>query len=114
MSELVAEVTDSNFENHVLQCAQLVLVDFWAPWCGPCRLVGPIVEAVAARYKDVARVVKVNVDDNVSISQRYGIKGIPTLILFRNGKETERIVGAASEKTIAEIIDRHSSKAVAA
>jgi thioredoxin 1 len=114
MSELVAEVTDGSFENDVLQCAESVLVDFWAPWCGPCRLVGPIVEAVAVHYKGVARVVKVNVDDNVSISQRYGIKGIPTLILFRNGKEAERIVGAASEKTIAEMIDRHSSKAVAA
>ncbi len=114
MSEQVIEVTDSSFETEVLQSNQPVLVDFWAPWCGPCRLLGPIVEAVAAEYRGVARVVKVNVDDNVSTSQRYGIKAIPTLILFKNGKEAERVVGAASEKGIGQMIDRHVLRAVAA
>ena len=114
MSEHVIEVTENSFETEVLQSDQPVLVDFWAPWCGPCRLLAPIVEAVAAQYQGVARVVKVNVDDNVSTSQRFGIKGIPTLILFQNGKEAERMVGAASEKTIGGMIDRHANRAVAA
>ena len=114
MSQHVIEVTDNSFETEVLQSDQPMLVDFWAPWCGPCRLLAPIVEAVAAEYQGIARVVKVNVDDNVSTSQRYGIKGIPTLILFKNGKEAERVVGAASEKGIAQMIDRHAVRIVAA
>lgn len=114
MSEHVIEITDSSFESEVLQSHQLVLVDFFAPWCGPCRLLAPTVEAIAAEYQSVARVVKVNVDDNASISQRYGIKGIPTLILFQNGKEVERIVGADSKKAIAQMIDAHWPRAVTA
>lgn len=98
----------------MLQSDLPVLVDFWAVWCGPCRMLAPVVEAVADKYQGVVQVGKVNVDDNVSVSQRFGIKGIPTLILFKNGKEAERMVGAASEKAIGGMIDRHAKRAVAA
>lgn len=83
MSDHVKEVSDSSFENDVLKSEQPVLVDFWAAWCAPCRMLAPTVEAVAEKYAGNARVVKLNVDDNPSVSQRYGIKGIPTLILLR-------------------------------
>lgn len=114
MSEHVIEVTDNSFEKDVLQSERPVLVDFWAVWCGPCRMLAPVVEAVADKYQGVVQVGKVNVDDNVSVSQRFGIKGIPTLILFKNGKEAERMVGATSEKALAQMIDRHVNRAVAA
>ena len=92
MSEHVKETSDGSFETDVLSSDRPVLVDFWAAWCAPCRMLAPTVEAVAEKYATNARVVKLNVDDNPSVSQRYGIKGIPTLILFKNGKEEERVV----------------------
>src|SRR6266849_5360189 len=98
------EVWSSNFS---LRFAQPVLVDFWAAWCAPCRMLEPAVDEVAEKYLANARVVKVNVDDNPSISQRYGIKGIPTLILFKGGKEEERVVGATSKEAISRMIDKH-------
>ena len=114
MSDHVSEVSDGTFEKDVLQSDKPVLVDFWAVWCTPCRMLAPTVEAVAAQYASSARVVKLNVDDNPSVSQRYGIKGIPTLILFKGGKEEERVVGATSREAIARLIDKHvSSSAVA-
>src|SRR5687768_12388760 len=109
MSEHVREVSDSSFEADVLKYEQPVLVDFWAAWCAPCRMLAPTVEAVAHKYATTARVVKLNVDDNPSVSQRYGIKGIPTLILFKNGKEEERVVGATSKEAISRMIDKHVS-----
>jgi len=93
MSEHVTEVSDSSFEKDVLQSDRPVLVDFWAAWCAPCRMLAPTVEAVAEKYADNARVVKLNVDDNPSVSQRYGIKGIPTLILFKGGQPVQQVVG---------------------
>src|ERR1043166_9630841 len=107
MSEHVQNVNDSSFEQDVLGAQQPVLVDFWAEWCAPCRMIAPTVEAVAEKYAGRARVVKVNVDDNPNVSQKYGIKGIPTLILFRNGKEEERIVGATSKEAISRLFDKH-------
>jgi thioredoxin 1 len=109
MSEFVKEVTDSNFEAEVLEADRPVLVDFWAPWCAPCRMIAPAVEALAQQYEGSATVTKMNVDENPAISQRFGIKGIPTLILFKDGREAERIVGAGSKEALARLIDRHSA-----
>lgn len=111
MSEFVKEVSDSSFENDVLGSSKPVLVDFWAQWCTPCRMLAPTVEAVAERFRDSANVVKLNVDDNPSTAQRYGIKGIPTLILFREGKEVERVVGATSKESITRMIDKYVTAA---
>jgi len=91
----------------VLKSKTPVLVDFWAEWCGPCHALAPDVEATAERYRDAARVVKVNVDDSPTIAQRYRIQGIPTLILFQDGVEKERIVGVVSQEKISETIERY-------
>jgi thioredoxin 1 len=107
MGEHVNEVSDASFEQEVVGASEPVLVDFWAPWCGPCRMIAPSVEAVAKEYAGRARVVKINVDENPSVSQRYGIKGIPTLILFRGGKEEERVVGATSKEALSRLIGKH-------
>jgi thioredoxin 1 len=113
MSEMVTSVTDSSFEKDVLQSSKLMLVDFWADWCAPCRMLAPTLDAVAEQFGESAGVVKVNVDDNTSTAQRYGIKGIPTLILFSEGKEVERVVGATSKESIARMIEKHVSLASA-
>ncbi len=109
MSAFVSEVGDANFETEVLNSKQPVLVDFWAPWCAPCRMLAPTVEAVAEKYQGKARVVKLNVDENVEASSRYGIKGIPTLILFSDGREAERVVGvpANARDFIGQMLDKH-------
>ena len=107
MSEKVAAVSDSTFEKEVLQSAKPVLVDFWAEWCAPCRMLGPTIDAIAEQFSETAGVVKVNVDDNTATAQRYGIKGIPTLILFSAGKEVERVVGATSKESISRMIEKH-------
>src|SRR5438874_12522313 len=114
MNDYVTEVSDSSFEKDVLQSDKPVLVDFWAAWCAPCRMLEPTVDAVAEKYAANTRVVKVSVDDNPSISQRYGIKGIPTLILFNSGKEEERVVGATSREAISRMIDKHVAGAATA
>ena len=113
MSEKVRTVSDSSFEEEVLQSEKPVLVDFWAEWCGPCRMLAPTVEAVAEQYRESAGVVKLNVDENPSTAGAYGIKGIPTLILFREGKEVERVVGAISKESISRIIEKYISLASA-
>jgi thioredoxin 1 len=109
MSEKVKYVTDSSFEQDVLQSDKPVLVDFWAEWCAPCRMLAPTIDAIAEQFDATAGVVKVNVDDNTSTAQRYGIKGIPTLILFSAGKEVERVVGATSKESISRMIEKHVS-----
>ncbi len=113
MSEKVKYVSDSSFEKDVLQSDKPVLVDFWAEWCAPCRMLSPTIDAIAEQYGDNAGVVKVNVDENTSTAQRYGIKGIPTLILFSAGKEVERVVGATSKESISRMIEKHVTVASA-
>jgi thioredoxin 1 len=109
MSKYIREVNDDDFDEVVLQSKTVTLVDFWAEWCGPCRTLAPIVELVAERYASAAQVFKLNVDKNAAVTQRYGIQGIPTLILFQDGVEKERIVGVASEQKISNMIDRQIS-----
>jgi thioredoxin len=107
MSERVREVTDNAFEREVLQANKPVLVDFWAEWCAPCRMLAPTIEAIAAEHSDAISFLKLNVDDNPATAATYGIKGIPTLILFADGKEVERIVGAAGKGTIVRTLAKH-------
>lgn len=109
MSEKVSSVSDSSFEKEVLQSEKPILVDFWAEWCAPCRMLAPTIDAIAEQFGETAGVVKVNVDDNTATAQRYGIKGIPTLILFSAGKEVERVVGATSKESISRMIQKHVS-----
>lgn len=106
MGEYMSEVTDQSFEQDVLKSDKPVLVDFWAEWCHPCKMLTPVVNEVAQKYEGKAKVVKLNVDDNNQTAQRYGIKGIPTLILFNGGSEADRVVGATSKDNISRMIDR--------
>lgn len=107
MAHFANEITDTNFETDVLGSDKPVLVDFWAEWCGPCRMIAPTVEAIAEEYKDKAGVYKMNVDENMSVPQQYGIRGIPTLILFKGGQEQERIVGAVTREAITKVIEKY-------
>jgi thioredoxin 1 len=107
MAGMVNEVNDTEFQNNVLGSDKPVLVDFWAAWCGPCRMIAPSVEAVAEQFKEQASVYKMDVDNNMDTPSRYGIKGIPTLILFKGGQEQERIVGAVSREAIARLIEKY-------
>ncbi|MBK6723388.1 MAG: thioredoxin [Acidobacteria bacterium] len=107
MAHFANEITDTNFETDVLGSDKPVLVDFWAEWCGPCRMIAPTVEAIAEEYKDKASVYKMNVDENMNVPQQFGIRGIPTLILFKGGQEQERIVGAVTREAIARVIEKY-------
>ena len=99
------EFTDANFEDQVIKSDVPVLVDFWAPWCGPCKAIAPIVEEIADKYDGKVKVGKLNTDDNQEVASRYGIMSIPTLLIFDNGEVTEKIVGAQSKQAIAAKID---------
>ncbi len=98
-------LTEENFEQEVLQSDILVLVDFWAEWCGPCKMLGPTIEELAAQYKGRVKVGKVNVDENQALAQKYGIQGIPTLILFSDGAIKEQKVGVQSKDALQGLID---------
>ena len=107
-STAVLEVSDASFETEVLQSDKPVLVDFWAVWCGPCKMIGPIVDQVADSYAGRLKVAKVNVDQNGASPSRYGVRGIPTLILFKDGKVVDQIVGYVS----ADVIEAKVAKVV--
>ncbi|MCS6873949.1 MAG: thioredoxin [Pyrinomonadaceae bacterium] len=109
MGNFAKEVTDTNFETEVLKSDKPVLVDFWAEWCGPCRMIAPSVEAVAEQFFGKAKVMKMNVDENPETPYKYGIRGIPTLILFKNGAEQERIVGAVPREVLVKLLEKHTS-----
>jgi thioredoxin 1 len=105
-SKAVQQLTDSDFESTV-NGGKPVFVDFWAPWCGPCRIVGPIVEELAPTYEGKAVIAKMNVDDNPMVAQRFGVTSIPTLMMFKNGKLVDRMVGAAPKNALQSFIDRN-------
>jgi thioredoxin 1 len=100
----VQEISDQSFEAEVLQSPLPVLIDFWAPWCAPCRAIAPVVEELAKEYAGRIKVVKLNVDDNPETPQRYGVRGIPNLILFQGGTVREQIVGAVPKKKLVDAI----------
>ncbi len=104
MSDHVQPVTDETFEEEVLKSDKPVLVDFWAAWCAPCRMLTPIVDEVAQEFSDQAKVLNLNVDENSETSAKYNIKGIPTLLLFNGGEVKDQIVGATSKDNIARMI----------
>ncbi len=107
MFDEILQGSDATFEQEVLKSEVPVLVDFWAPWCGPCRMIAPAVEAIAAERAGKLKVVKLNVDDNPSTPQKYGIMGIPTLILFKAGDAKETIVGVVPRAKLEEMIAKH-------
>jgi thioredoxin 1 len=103
---MALEISDANFKQEVEDSKGLTMIDFWAPWCGPCQTAGPIVEALAAEFKDKMKVAKLNVDDNQVTASKFGVMSIPTFVFFKDGKEADRKVGLPSQESLKEIIDR--------
>lgn len=105
--EVAGPVTDETFAELVLQSKVPVLVDFWAPWCGPCRMIAPIVDELATEYGEKIRCVKLNTDESPNTASEYGIRSIPTVLVFKNGKKMDTIIGAVPKATIAQTIDKY-------
>jgi thioredoxin 1 len=111
MSENVSAVSDSSFQAEVIEASksQPVMVDFWADWCGPCRVLSPTVDAIAREHSGKLKVVKMNVDENMSTPGKFNIRGIPTLLIFKGGQVAEQIVGAVPKDQIEKVLTRHLS-----
>ena len=103
----VAQITDNTFKQEVLESALPVLVDFWAPWCGPCRMVGPIVDEVAAQYEGQVKVVKLNTDEQPMTASQFGIRSIPTLLVFKGGQKVDTVVGAVPKTTLSSTLEKY-------
>ena len=108
MSEYVKQVTDSEFEQAVLKSDKPVFVDFWAPWCGPCRIVGPVIEELAPSYDGKVVIAKMNVDDNPAVAQKFGVTSIPTMMIFKDGQVVDRVIGALPKSELQKFLDRNS------
>ncbi|HAA42557.1 MAG TPA: thioredoxin [Ruminiclostridium sp.] len=103
----VITLTRENFDEEVINSSDVVLVDFWAPWCGPCRAVGPLIDELAEEYDGKAKIAKLNVDDEGELAAKYKIMSIPTIIIFKNGEAVEKLLGARSKSDLSQLIDKH-------
>ena len=101
------DISDDNFDSEVLKSDKPVLIDFWAEWCGPCKVLGPVIDEVAEDYSDRVKFVKLNIDNNPSNTQKFGIRGIPTLLLFKNGEKIYTSVGVLSKSELASFLDKN-------
>mgnify|MGYP001803052797 CR=1 FL=1 len=107
MSDAIVQVTDATFHNEVLESELPVLVDYWAEWCGPCKMIAPILDALADEYAGKLKIGKINIDDNPDTPARFGVRGIPTLMLFKDGEMIATKVGALSKSQLAAFLDSH-------
>ena len=110
---MAIEITDANFDSEVINSDKPVLIDFWAVWCGPCKLIAPVVEEVAKEYDGKFKVGKMDIDNNPNVAMKYGIRSIPTLLIFKDGKVVDQIVGAVPKNVITSKMDAHASSVTA-
>ncbi len=101
------DVNDGNFQTEVIEADKLTIVDFWAPWCGPCRKLGPILDEIAGDFTDKVKVVKVNTDENMKTAKEFSISGLPSILIFKNGEAVERLVGLMPKSTLVSNIEKH-------